>query len=78
MGNYNEPDFTELLKSPEILQLKCVIKMTNYIIVMDLTEKYDVHKVIPHESRDDISFDKLEVSCPGNRFNECTFIYPVM
>ena len=39
---------------------------------MDLTEKYDVHRVIQHESRDDISIDRLEVSCPGNRFNECT------
>ena len=66
------PDFTQLLKSPERLQLKCIIKMTNSIIVMELAEKYDVHRVIPHETRDDISIDRLEVSCPGNRFNECT------
>ena len=39
---------------------------------MELAEKYDVHRVIPHETRDDISIDRLEVSCPGNRFNECT------
>ena len=49
---------------------------------MDLTEKYDVQKVIPHESRDDISIDRLEVSCPENRFNKCTkwktFKYPAM
>ena len=66
------PDFTQLLKSPERLQLKCIIKMTNSIIVMELTEKYDVHRVIPHDSRDDISIDRLEVSCPGNRFDQCT------
>ena len=39
---------------------------------MDLTQTYDVHRVIEHKSRDDISIDRLEVSCPGNRFNECT------
>ena len=39
---------------------------------MDLTEKYDVHRVIQHENTDDVSIDRLEVSCPGNRFNECT------
>ena len=72
MGDYNLPDFTELLKSPERLQLKCIIKLTNSIIVKDLSEKYDVHRVIPHETMDDISIDRLEVSCPGNRFNECT------
>ena len=66
------PDFTQLLKSPERLQLKCIMKMTNSIIVMELTEKYDVHTVIVHESRDDVSIDRLEVLCPGNRFNECT------
>ena len=60
------PDFTQLLKSPERLQLKCIMKMTNGIIVMELTEKYDVHTVIPHESRDDVSIDRLEVLCPGN------------
>ena len=53
------PDFTQLLKSPERLQLKCIIKITNSIIVMELTEKYDVHTVIPHESRDDVSIDRL-------------------
>ena len=68
MGDYNLPDFTELLKSPE----KCIIKLTKCIIVKDLSEKYDVHRVIPHETRDNISIDRLEVSCPGNRFNECT------
>ena len=76
------PDFTQLLKSPERLQLKCIMKMTNSIIVMELTEKYDVHTVIVHESRDDVSIDRLEVLCPGNRFNECTgwetFMYPAM
>ena len=35
------PDFTQLLKSPERLQLKCVIKLTSCIIVMELAEKYD-------------------------------------
>ena len=39
---------------------------------MELAEKYDVHTVIVHESRDDVSIDRLEVLCPGNRFNECT------
>ena len=82
MGDYNLPDFTELLKSPERLQLKCIIKLTNCIIVKDLSEKYDVHRVIPNETRDNISIDRLEVSCPGNRFNECTgwetFMYPAM
>ena len=39
---------------------------------MELAEKYDVHTVILHENRDDVSIDKLEVLCPGNRFNECT------
>ena len=58
MGDYNLPDFTELLKSPERLQLKCIIKLTNSIIVKDLSEKYDVHRVIPHETRDDISIDR--------------------
>ena len=72
MSDYNLPDFTELLKSPERLQLKCIIKLTNCIIVKDLSEKYDVHRVIPHETRDNISIDRLEVSCPGNRFNKCT------
>ena len=66
------PDFTQLLKSPERLQLKCIMKMTNSIIVMELAEKYDVHTVILHENRDNVSIDKLEVLCPGNRFNECT------
>ena len=66
------PDFTKLLKSPERLQLKCIIKITNSIIVMDLAHKYDVHAVILHETRNDIFIDKLEVECPGNRFEECT------
>ena len=66
------PDFTQLLKSPERLQFKCIMKMTNSIIVMELTKKYDVHTVITHESRDDVSIDRLEVLCPGNRFDQCT------
>ena len=40
--------------------------------MVDLAQKYDLHSVLEHQSRDDISIDKLEVSCPGNRFNECT------
>ena len=46
MGDYNVPDFEILLKSPESLKLKCIIKLTNSIIVMDLTQTYDVHRVI--------------------------------
>ena len=72
MGDYNVPDFEILLISPESLKLKCIIKLTNSIIVVDLAQTYDVHSVVEHESRDDISIAKLEVSCPGNRFNECT------
>ena len=49
---------------------------------MDLAHKYDVHAVILHETRNDIFIDKLEVECPGNRFEECTgwetFIFHVM
>ena len=72
MGDYNIPDFEILLKTVEILKLQFIIKLTNSIIVIDLSQKYDLHKVVEHQSRDDISIDRLEVSCPGNRFNECT------
>ena len=72
MGDYNIPDFAELLKSPESLKLKCTIKLTNSIIVKDFAQTYDMHRVVEQKRRDDICIDRLEVSCPGNRFNECT------
>ena len=72
-GDLNIPDFVALLKgTPESLKLQSFIKLTNAIIVVDLAQKYDLHRVIEHQSREDISIDRLEVSCPSNRFNECT------
>ena len=72
MGDYNIPDIVILLQTAESLKLQYIIKMTNSIMVVDLAQKYDMHRVVEQQSRDYISIDKLEVSCPGNRFNECT------
>ena len=48
---------------------------------MDLAHKYDVHRVIPHESRDDISIARLEVNRKQeidftNVLDGKTFTYP--
>ena len=40
--------------------------------MVDLVQKYNLHSVLEHQIRDDISIEKLEVVCPGNRFKECT------
>ena len=76
------PDFTELLKSPERLQLKCIIKLTNCIIVKDLSEKYDVHRVIPHETRDEFPLTDWRFHVQETDLTNVpsgkTFMYPAM
>ena len=69
--NFNIPDI--LLKgTPDRLKVICLIRITKAIIGVELADNYDCHNVLQHHRRDDINIDKLDVSCPVNRFDECT------
>ena len=72
MGD-NIPDFAILLKgTPESLQIKCIIKLIKSIIVADLAQHFHVELVTEHRTREDLVINKLEVRCPGNRFDMFT------